>query len=398
MTETLSFERQLYADLEELVAESGHVFTAKNAYRDGVLYRIYKYGLASFEDFKKPNALNCRGTMYNITDPQNPKLVCLPLPKFFNYDEYGTEYHNGAEVEEIYTKYDGSQLSTFWHAPTTGRDPRVQLKTKSTWQNEQVRWAEDFIEHVDNTRLHNELYLLAEGETTVNLEYTAPKNQVVVKYTEESLTVLSVRIHRTGKEYWGDELKDFLIKHGFLALLQILPKRRPPVRRGQMDDYSFNNSHPPTVVAGIKKETEGEGYVLQLYNYKTDTEYRAKVKTDRYTLLHKAKDGLQHDKNVFEAVIDEHLDDLKSLFQNDPATLARLEGIESRVKPKYNELVFQVERFVEENAGLTTKEFAIKAKAEKPLVMPLVMDAYRKIEPDYKGYAKKMRREIFGID
>ena len=107
---------------------------------------------------------------------------------------------------------------------------------------------------------------------------------------------------------------------------------------------------------------------------------------------------MQHDKNVFEAVIDEHLDDLKSLFQNDPATLARLENMESKVKSLYNALVFEVERFVEENSALTTKEFAIKAKAEKQLVMPLLMDLYRKKEPDYKGYAKKMRRELFGID
>ena len=109
MTETVSFERQLYDDLERLVAESGHVFTAKNSYRDGVLYRIYKYGLASFEDFKKPNAINCRGTMYNITDPQNPKLVCLPLPKFFNYDEYGHRVPCQSQNRQVHTTSQGQR-------------------------------------------------------------------------------------------------------------------------------------------------------------------------------------------------------------------------------------------------------------------------------------------------
>ncbi|CAF1557651.1 unnamed protein product, partial [Adineta ricciae] len=77
---------KLYDDLLALCSKNlGFIF--KDTECDSIKYRIFNYILCSYEQFSYPSALNCRGTMFDITDAENVQLVCLPPEKFFNYEE-----------------------------------------------------------------------------------------------------------------------------------------------------------------------------------------------------------------------------------------------------------------------------------------------------------------------
>ena len=53
---------------------------------DGATYHVFSYRLGSYTDFLRPDALECRGHMFRI-DGNEPVLVSLPFPKFFNRGE-----------------------------------------------------------------------------------------------------------------------------------------------------------------------------------------------------------------------------------------------------------------------------------------------------------------------
>jgi len=121
---------QLYHDLISLCSQNDG-FYYKDVELDSVKYRIFNYNLCSYEQFHKyPSALNCRGTMFNITDLENVRLVCLPPEKFFNYEEGdGNNIHLLGTFGVQMEKLDGSLISTYLH--TTDQEI-LKLKSKAS--------------------------------------------------------------------------------------------------------------------------------------------------------------------------------------------------------------------------------------------------------------------------
>ena len=375
-----TFPTQLYQDLEKLVSNSTkHTFVANDLEKDGVKYRVYKYGIANFTDFNEPNALNARGVMFNMSNPENPVLVCLPLPKFFNYEESGTDHSTG-EIGTTMIKVDGSLLSTFMHKG------ELAVKTKSVMDSSQVYDTEKFLNLPENEALKAELTKLTSLGFTVNMEYTAPFNRIVVRYDYEKLTLLSIRSLTTGESLYGANLTKTLLANNFT------------VCASNVVGYTYRNvgCNHKEVVDAIRKEQDGEGYILEI-NDKVKGTYLVKVKTEVYALMHKTKEFIESRKNIFECVIDETIDDMKSMFVSFPAIIAEINAIEQAVGPVYNKLVYDVETFHKDNAHLSQKDYAIKAKAEQPAIMSLLMCAYSKKEIDIKKFAKAHRADMFGI-
>lgn len=123
------FVNQLYNDLISICSRNDGFFY-KDVELDSIKYRIFNYNLCSYDQFhSSPFALNCRGTMFNIKDEENVKLVCLPPEKFFNYEE-----GNGKNIHQLGTlgiqmeKLDGSLISTYLH---TDKQNQQVLKLKS---------------------------------------------------------------------------------------------------------------------------------------------------------------------------------------------------------------------------------------------------------------------------
>lgn len=372
------YEKELFKNLMNLCYDS-EAFYFKDHVVDGQTYRIFSYRLVSWSEFQKVGALDCRGTMFNVSTPSEPILVSFPMPKFFNYEE-GDVDHTKNTIDVIMPKLDGSLISTYLH------NGSVRLKSKASLNSSQAIAAMNWLDARPELKDELARFLLL-GNVTVNFEYTAPTNRVVVPYQEENLTIISIRFHDTGRDIFADEAYNMLNHAGWHRMAEIC---------GAWVGKGSDVTHQELVDI-IRQEQEGEGYVIALKSNCGNIKYRVKVKTHRYTTLHQAKDGAETPKRLFAAVIDEATDDLRSLFENDPYILNLIQVMENKVVPVYNHIVSSVEMFCEQNKELSRKDFAIKAKAEWPQLMGLIMAAYLGQQPNYKEFAKKNMTEIFGV-
>ncbi len=374
----MNYETTLFNQLNALVA-SDESFYSKDLEKDGAKYRVFSYRLASWSSFQKDSALECRGILFNIDHPAYPKLASLPPAKFFNVEEgNGEEFHIGTTVRTKMDKLDGSLISTY--KTPTGFD----LKSKTSLFSEQAVAAMAWLR--ERPELYKSVARCVEADFTLSFEYTSPANRIVVGYHETNLTLLQMRNHDNGDTYVGRDLYNALNVPFYDPLRNIMVKAEYPTAMPYTLDF----------VNEIRKETEGEGYVVELMT-ETGKSYFVKIKNEKYITLHRTKDSITSEKRLFECVLDEATDDLRSMFAHDEFCLGLIKQMEDKVIPKFNHMISVVESFYAENKGLDRKDYAIKAKTEQPVLMGLIMALYVGRDPAYKDFAKKNRKEYFGV-
>jgi T4 RnlA family RNA ligase len=224
---------------------------------------------------------------------------------------------------------------------------------------------------------------------TVNFEYTSPLNQIVLFYSKSKLSVLSIRCHSNGDTLFGDRLISFLQENRFSAILEnIVSFKTVP-----------NSITHQELIEDIRKETGGEGYVVEIIppNQKS---YLVKVKTEKYLRLHHTRFSSCSSWHFFQCVIYEQTDDLRSLYTNAKDVLEKIQKIEDKTRPIYNQLVQTIELFYEENKHLSRKDYAIKVvnTTQLKIYMPLIMNLYLGKENDYKKFSINHMKDIFHID
>lgn len=372
------FVEKNYKDLMNLVAKD-EAFFFKDFTLEDKTYRIFNYRLASWTSFMEPSALNCRGIMFDISDVANVKLVSLPPEKFFNYEEGGVD-HTMCKLGDKMEKMDGSLISTYLH------NDELYLKSKASLFSTQANDAMRLLNK--NQEYKEQLKSLAQMGYTVNLEYTSPENRVVISYQTEELTVLSARSHEDGHNLFASQLKEKLESLGNFN--QVIANMVPyESLRGQIiEQISFVDS--------IRQEQSGEGYVMEFIR-PDDTSYLGKVKNLKYIALHHTKDSVNSPKRLFESIINEASDDLRSMFADDPYVLNKIKEMEEHVQPIFNHIVKTVEEFATENKDLERKEFALKAQKDQPKLLSLLMNAYLNKPNNFKEFAIKRRTEMFGV-
>lgn len=376
----MKFEQQLYQDLQDLIKKD-EAFFFKDFTLEDKVYRIYNYRLASWTSFQTAGAKDARGIMYDVTDPQNVKLVSLPPQKFFNYEEGGVD-HTIGKLGDKMVKMDGSLISSYIHKDT------FYLKSKGSLFSEQALAAMKLLDKPENKDYKEELTRLAQEGYTINMEYTSPENRIVIPYQTEELTVLSVRKHDNGKNLFASKLIKMLEEKGGYPEILAHMVNFEKLHTQEIDQLKF--------VDDVRKEQEGEGYVVEIILNDEDS-YLTKVKNLKYIALHQTKDSVNSPRKLFEAIIEEASDDLRSMFAGDDYVLNKIKDMEQHVQPIYNNIVKTVEGFYETNKALDRKEFALKAKAESPEFMGLIMGLYTGRKPDFKEFAKKHRKELFGV-
>lgn len=365
-----------YKQLMSLVETDDAFFFKDFPYEDRV-YRIFNYRLASWTSFQKPSAMNCRGIMYDVTTDE-PKLVSLPMEKFFNFEEGNVDhYQNRMRTKMV--KMDGSLISTYLH------NGKLMLKTKGALFSDQAIAAMNWLNKPENQTIKEQIEAIVADRFTANFEYSAPWNRIVCPYQEEKLTLLSITDHVTFKNRFGADMINLLLELNADDLIPLAVEYM--YEDGTDIDQELKN---------IRAEQEGEGYVIEFVR-PDNTSYLVKVKTDKYLSLHRAKDSVYTPKRLFECVLDEATDDLRSLFHDDPYVLNMTSDMENRVQPVYNRIIKEVENFFETNKALGRKEYAILAQKEHPKLMGLLMLAYLNRPIDYKEFSKKNMKEIFGI-
>ncbi len=357
---------KLYNQLDELDKKTETFYSVTTKFNSN-LYKIFSYRLASYTDFLNDGALESRGIMFKIDEDHNPiDLVSRPMEKFFNAFENPMVMDlNFNDVMFIEDKADGSLISSF-------TDDKLYLKSKTSLISPQAIDSTSWLNTQNN--LYNEIYDLDNQGFTVNMEWCSPFNRIVLNYEKPHLQILNVRNRYTG---------EYLLKEDLSCYPNILNNY---IKRIECDDIN-------SFIKEIPNMKNIEGFVL---TFKSN--FKVKMKTLAYLSAHKAKDNVNSPRKLYECVLNESTDDLRSLFKDNNAVLDKITEMELFVDKTYNHLVDSVEKYYEENKHLERKEYAIKGQKELPdsNFFGLAMMKYLGKEVNYKDFMVKRWKE-FGI-
>ena len=371
----------LYADLMALV-ETNEAFYFVNQILDDKIYRVFSYRLASYTDFLQPGAVECRGIMFEVDgegrDAKPLRLAALPMEKFWNLNENPfTMNLDLSDIRLVMLKADGSLISSYLH------NNDLRLKSKTSLTSDQAYAAMDWLNLPENLALKNEIYRAEKLGNTVNMEWCAPDNRIVIGYEKPSLTILNVRNRETGEYVNYEDVDTDIFPNALNHWIEFVGiKQYGSGTYATMEDF----------IADVPNMTGIEGFVVRL-----GTGQFVKIKTSWYLALHHTKDSINSPRRLYEAVLEEATDDMRSLFHDDPVAIRMIEEMEQKVEILYNHLVDSVERFYERNKHMTRKDYAILGQQELDRkAFGLAMSKYIGQNVDYKDFMKRNWKN-FGI-
>lgn len=361
---------ELFNQLVELVT-TNEAFYKQEFKLDDSIYWIFNYRLATYTDFLAPGALWCRGTMFEVSETgEFVRLASLPMPKFWNLNENPSTMNLDLDqIDWIEVKSDGSLMSTYIH------NGELRLKSKGSLFSEQAIDAMKWLDRPENERLKNILEDIAKSKVgyTVNLEWVAPWNRIVLGYSEPKLIVLNV-MEILSIDWIERNVIEFVF-HDYM--------NAPANMQAGMSHKEFIEQVPSMT-------DDIEGFIFVMSNGQ-----RVKIKTDKYISLHHAKDSVNNPRRLFECVLDEGVDDLRSMFATDQVAMDLIDATEKKVAHLYNHMVKTVEEKYEENKHLDRKDFAIKVQGEvEHMYFSLIMNLYIGRKNDYKEFMKKRYKEL----
>lgn len=337
----------------------------------GNYYRVFTYRLASFTDFQRKNAVECRGHTFKRTD-NGWELVSLPMQKFWNYHEHigwGENIDLSGNIM-IMDKLDGSLISTVYHD-----GDNIRWKSKTSFTSQQAMEAADWFEEYSDRKLFDAVHeLVNDGKYTVNFEYTGPNNLIVLNYSEPKLTVLNVRSMEDGSYLSHDDLIHYFGENNVVNTLPV-----------PNDPYRF-------IEETIESDSNIEGFVI----VNTLGQW-VKLKTNKYIGLHKISSAIAFPRNLFETCVNGLADDARAMFVGTPH-YQRIVDMEEKVSTIYNRIHKAVYGFYEENKHLDRKTYAIVGQeALNPLgVFGLAMNLYCGKKCDIKAFMIKHYKD-YGI-
>lgn len=300
-------------------------------------FRIFSYYIASYSEWLKPDALECRGIMFELDDNNNPiRIAARPPKKFFNiFENPFTENIKDEQVGLAFKKEDGSLISSFIDKG------ELFLKSKGSLFSQQVLDAQKWLYDERRKPLLECLKWYAENGITINMEWVSPDNRVVLTYEEPRLIILNARHNITG-EYI--DLEDL-------------------VKDQTINQYIVDN-HPFETINELIKEVQElkdqEGYVV--YDSK-GAEPVFKIKCPWYVHLHSVKSSVSSDKNLWEAVAEGVSDDIKALFETDKASLDRIAKFESIYKKQFSFVYKTAIDIYNKLRGNSRKDYAIESQS-----------------------------------
>jgi len=359
------FQQKLWDDLMKLVSENESFYFVDQKLEVNLrTFRIFNYRIASWTEFQLPNALNCRGTMFEITEDGKPlRLASLSMHKFFNLGE-GNVQPDLSLLEGVELKVDGSLISTYIV------DGELFLKSKGSLFSEQALDAMKWLNQPENATFKTLLFNSTMNNYTVNMEWLSPNNRIVIGYEIPHLKVLNIRSNADGN-YVRRELTPSLQPY-WIDVIDV--------------------SDPVKFVASIPDVKGIEGYVL-----KFSDGLWIKCKGSQYVTLHTLASNLRIPRHLYETVINECVDDVIGLFAHDLIMINKITQMQNHVAKQYNNVIVKVEQFYDQNKLLDRKTYAIKCKQELSQVLfGLCMSRYLGKEVKYKQFMLK-NYELFRL-
>lgn len=300
-------------------------------------FRIFSYYIASYSEWLKPDALECRGIMFELDDNNNPiRIAARPPKKFFNlFENPFTENIKDEQVGLAFKKEDGSLISSFIDKG------ELFLKSKGSLFSQQVLDAQKWLYDERRKPLLECLKWYAENGITINMEWVSPDNRVVLTYEEPRLIILNARHNITG-EYI--DLEDLV--------------KDQTINQYMVDNHPFETINE--LIEEVQELKDQEGYVV--YDQK-GAEPVFKIKCPWYVHLHSVKSSVSSDKNLWEAVAEGVSDDIKALFETDNASLDRIAKFESIYKKQFSFVYKTAIDIYNKLRGSSRKDYAIESQS-----------------------------------
>lgn len=352
-------QKQLWDNLNALAIQEAFFFVDQQ--KDDTWYRIFNYRLVNYTAFMQDDATECRGHMFEITQEGSTavpiRLAAWPLHKFFNMNENPkTMDLDLSSISRITEKHDGSIITTYMHQGS------LHLKSKGSLSSTQAIDSMRWLDLPENEQFKSILMKYTIGGFSVCLEWTSPFNRIVLSYIEPKLIILHIRNCATGRYLDPPPLISKFMSDDVIV--------RDPV--------AFVSSVPD-----MKDDIEGFVCIL-------DSGLWFKLKTLKYLTLHHTKDSINSPRRLFEAVLEEATDDMRSLFVTDIQAIALIDDMEQFVDKTYNHLVDTVEKFYKANVSLDRKSFAIAGQRQlDKKCFGLAMTKYLNKPVNYKAFMKK---------
>lgn len=366
----------LYTDLMNLCAgDESAFYYVDHVGPDGKNYRVFTYRLASYSDFQQRNALECRGHTFRLEDDGTAVLVSLPMAKFFNYGEHvgwGTEMDLNT-IDLVMDKLDGSLISTVAFTDARGHNGFF-LKSKTSFSSQQAQDAMKWLNLPENADFCGQILQMVWEGNTVNFEWCAPDNTIVICYAEPKLTILNVRNNTTGNYYGIDKLRRIFGVENVVKTWK-LPE------------------NPEQFIQQVDAMTGIEGVIIKFSNG-----LYVKHKTSAYCALHKTKDSINNPRALWEVCVYEGADDIRALFHADVLAVQRINEMEQKAAKIYNHIHATVHNFFNENKHLERKDYAILGQQalNREGLFSLAMNLYLGKECDIKSFMVK-HYKTFGV-
>lgn len=329
--------KDLYNDLMALVVEGDYT---KFFYKDfttlmGMQVRIFTYNFAAYTDWLEPNALECRGIMFEMEGDEPVQILARPMEKFFNLGE--CPFTMDLDLTKIaygMAKEDGSLISTY-------NDRGIlRAKSKGSINSDQAFAALGVLLDGNNADLYDRCLELAKAGFTCNFEYVAPDNRIVLSYEERGLILLNVRDNETGE---------------YVPFKQLA--NDPVLRKYLVNVYAQNDLPPEEMIEELRGMTGVEGCVFVM-----EDGLQFKVKTHWYSTLHRTKDTLKNNEALFGVVVSAGSDDLKSLF-DDEWSRTKIEAFEVIFFNYLKDSIDLLNEYVQTNRHLERKDYAVNGMA-----------------------------------
>lgn len=373
------YQTQVFNDLMAL-CKNNEVFYYVDQRVNDDRFRVFHYRLAKYSDWLHPHALECRGIVFRLNMKGEPQaLVCWPFPKFFNLHEnpftMDLDLNNPKAIME---KMDGSIMSSMIIGNI------VWLKSNASLTSDHAYAANNVLKR------HDVLYKFTKDLTlagyTVIFEFTSPHPdfRIVVGYEESALTILAVRNNTTGQIYNSSEI--------FTEVTFNFEDEYEGIENYLVKDIVHEVDDPHAFVEKIPHMTDIEGYVVRLASGQL-----VKIKTEWYMKLHHIQDSINSKRRLYEAVVYDTIDDIRSRFFDNEGAMKIIDEMQEKVSEIYNHMVVSVETYHKENKHLSQKDYAIKGKSTlDPIHFGLAMQMYHGRKVDFKAAMIKHRKN-FGI-
>ena len=228
----------------------------------------------------------CRGLLFH----PDGTIMARRLHKFFNVNERDETQHHLLDLSQphvILEKLDGSMITPVvttaglrWGTKMGLTEVGMQAEEWIASRPDIARWA---------------ARMLAEGWTPI-FEWCSRKQRIVVDYMIDRLVLIAMRRTVDGTYMQYDDM------------FKLATGNAIDVVRA----YAGTADNMETLIAETRASEGIEGWIIRF-----DTGHMIKIKGDWYVRIHKAKDGLTHEKNVVAMLVKDEIDDAKSFMLED---------------------------------------------------------------------------------